>query len=89
MASFAVAITAGAHAEFTDWLYCLAGDGQSHEFLREINLGLAAREFELFCQPLLEANNKCVGVEILLRWNNPVRAGYPRRSLFPSPKSTI
>lgn len=48
----------------------------------EINLGLAAREFELFCQPLLRARNqKCVGVEILLRWNNP-RQGWISPDVF-------
>lgn len=41
-------------------------------FSREINLGLAQHEFELFCQPLLNARSQqCIGVEILLRWNNP------------------
>lgn len=41
-------------------------------FSWEINLGLASREFEVFCQPLLSARSlQCVGVELLLRWNNP------------------
>ncbi|BCU55369.1 EAL domain-containing protein [Enterobacter kobei] len=40
-------------------------------FAWEIHLGLAENEFELFCQPLLDAQTQqCVGVEILLRWNN-------------------
>lgn len=51
-------------------------------FSWEINLGLAAREFELFCQPLLNADtHKCVGVEILLRWNNP-RQGWISPEVF-------
>lgn len=51
-------------------------------FSWEINLGLAAREFELFCQPLLDADNKrCIGVEILLRWNNP-RQGWISPDVF-------
>lgn len=51
-------------------------------FTWEINLGLAAREFELFCQPLLNARTqKCVGVEILLRWNNP-RQGWISPDVF-------
>lgn len=51
-------------------------------FSWEINLGLAAREFELFCQPLLDADsNKCIGVEILLRWNNP-RQGWISPEVF-------
>lgn len=41
-------------------------------FSREINLGMAGREFELYCQPQVDARSRrCVGVEILLRWQNP------------------
>ncbi|WP_436876608.1 EAL domain-containing protein [Siccibacter turicensis] len=51
-------------------------------FSWEINLGLAAREFEVFCQPLLSARTQqCVGVEILLRWNNP-RQGWISPDVF-------
>ncbi|HHE5696908.1 TPA: EAL domain-containing protein [Citrobacter amalonaticus] len=51
-------------------------------FSWEINLALAQREFELFCQPLLNARTKqCVGVEILLRWNNP-RQGWISPDVF-------
>ncbi|HDR2891468.1 TPA: cyclic diguanylate phosphodiesterase [Enterobacter asburiae] len=51
-------------------------------FTWEINMGLAAREFELFCQPLVNARTqKCVGVEILLRWNNP-RQGWISPEVF-------
>lgn len=51
-------------------------------FSREINLGLAQHEFELFCQPLLNARTKqCIGVEILLRWNNP-RQGWISPDVF-------
>lgn len=51
-------------------------------FTWEINLGLAAREFELFCQPLLNARTQqCMGVEILLRWNNP-RQGWISPDVF-------
>ena len=43
-------------------------------FSREISLGIAAREFKLWCQPLKDLHSgKCTGVEILLRWNNPRR----------------
>ena len=43
-------------------------------FSREINLGIAAQEFELWCQPLQNLRTRqCCGVEILLRWNNPRR----------------
>lgn len=35
-------------------------------------MGIAQREFTLFCQPLLNTRaQRCDGVEILLRWNNP------------------
>lgn len=51
-------------------------------FTWEINMGLAAREFELFCQPLVNARTQnCVGVEILLRWNNP-RQGWISPEVF-------
>ncbi len=51
-------------------------------FSWEINLGLASREFEVFCQPLLNARNlQCVGVELLLRWNNP-RQGWISPEVF-------
>ncbi len=51
-------------------------------FSWEINLGLAAREFEVFCQPLVSARDlQCVGVELLLRWNNP-RQGWISPEVF-------
>ncbi|WP_435926791.1 EAL domain-containing protein [Dryocola sp. BD613] len=51
-------------------------------FSWEINLGLASREFEVFCQPLMNARNlQCVGVELLLRWNNP-RQGWISPDVF-------
>lgn len=51
-------------------------------FSREINLALAQQEFELFCQPLLNARSQqCTGVEILLRWNNP-RQGWISPEVF-------
>ncbi|WP_039056592.1 EAL domain-containing protein [Enterobacter sp. Bisph1] len=51
-------------------------------FSREINLGLNGHEFELFCQPLLNAHSReCVGVEILLRWFNP-RQGWISPEVF-------
>lgn len=41
-------------------------------FSWEINMGIAQREFTLFCQPLFNTRaQRCDGVEILLRWNNP------------------
>ncbi|WP_313080368.1 EAL domain-containing protein [Atlantibacter sp.] len=51
-------------------------------FSWEINLGIAAREFEVFCQPLVRARDRhCIGVEILLRWNNP-RQGWISPDVF-------
>lgn len=53
------------------WITWIATAGRM-SFAREINLGIAAREFELYCQPLLNSGTlQCCGVEILLRWNNP------------------
>lgn len=41
-------------------------------FSREISQGIAGREFELYCQPQIDARTRqCCGVEILLRWQNP------------------
>ncbi|WHP29671.1 cyclic diguanylate phosphodiesterase [Trabulsiella odontotermitis] len=41
-------------------------------FSWEINMGVASQEFDVWCQPLLNAaDHQCVGVEILLRWDNP------------------
>ncbi len=41
-------------------------------FFHEIHMGLAAREFEVYCQPLIHAKSgECVGIELLLRWHNP------------------
>jgi len=41
-------------------------------FFHEIHMGLAAREFEVYCQPLIHAESReCVGIELLLRWYNP------------------
>ena len=51
-------------------------------FTWEISLGIAQQEFELFCQPLLNAHTKqCLGVAILLRWNNP-RQGWISPDVF-------
>lgn len=51
-------------------------------FAREINLGMESHEFELFCQPLIDAKNqRCDGVEILLRWHNP-RQGWISPDVF-------
>ncbi len=51
-------------------------------FSWEINLGLASREFEVFCQPQLNSRSlECVGVELLLRWNNP-RQGWISPDVF-------
>lgn len=48
------------------------GTASRMSFAWELNLGLATREFALFCQPLLDASDgHCKGVEILLRWDNP------------------
>ncbi|WP_426617564.1 EAL domain-containing protein [Raoultella sp. R2A007] len=53
-------------------------------FAREISLGIAAREFTLWCQPLKDLRSqKCVGVEILLRWNNPRRGNIPPDVFIP------
>lgn len=51
-------------------------------FSWEINLGIAAHEFEVFCQPLVRARDRrCIGVEILLRWKNP-RQGWISPDVF-------
>lgn len=51
-------------------------------FTREITVGMARREFELYCQPQLDTRTqRCNGVEILLRWNNP-RLGWISPDVF-------
>ncbi|PWW07636.1 EAL domain-containing protein [Mangrovibacter plantisponsor] len=41
-------------------------------FIRELQTGIAGKEFVIYCQPLFNsATLKCTGVEILLRWDNP------------------
>lgn len=53
-------------------------------FSWEINVGLASHEFEVFCQPLVSARNlQCVGVELLLRWNNPRQGWIPPDVFIP------
>lgn len=45
-----------------------------HESRRRIAQGLAAGEFELYYQPMLElASDKITGIEALIRWNHPDR----------------
>jgi len=39
----------------------------------ELHRALAEREFELFYQPQVDRGNRCIGVEALIRWRNPVR----------------
>ena len=75
-------ITAGGAAKFTGGLHRRLATAYRMSFSREINLGLAQHEFELFCQPLLNARSQqCIGVEILLRWNNP-RQGWISPDVF-------
>lgn len=58
-------------------------------FTWEIDMGIAAREFELFCQPLVNARTQaCTGVEILLRWNNPPSGLDHPGGVYPSGRRT-
>lgn len=53
-------------------------------FSREITVGIARREFEIWCQPLLNSQtHECSGVEILLRWNNPRQGWIPPDIFIP------
>lgn len=48
----------------------------------QISYGLSAREFMVYCQPLINARNgDCDGIELLLRWNNP-RQGWIQPDVF-------
>lgn len=63
------------------WIAWLATAGRL-SFSREINLGIAGKEFSLYCQPQMDAlQRRCTGVEILLRWNNP-RVGWVDPDVF-------
>jgi len=56
-----------------------------HEFRRRIAQGLAAGEFELYYQPMLElANGSVAGVEALIRWNHPERGLLHPEAFLPS-----
>lgn len=49
-------------------------DGVAHRTLhRALRDALAARRFELYYQPQLDATGRTVGAEALLRWNDPGR----------------
>lgn len=75
-------ITAGGTAKLLVGYIARLATAYRMSFSREINLGLAQHEFELFCQPLLNARSQqCIGVEILLRWNNP-RQGWISPDVF-------
>ena len=63
------------------WIAWLATAGRL-SFSREINMGIAGKEFALYCQPQMDARTqRCVGAEILLRWNNP-RVGWVAPDVF-------
>jgi diguanylate cyclase (GGDEF)-like protein len=51
---------------------------------RDLRAGLAEEQFEVFYQPLLEANaGGLVGFEALLRWKHPVRGVVPPAEFIP------
>ena len=51
-------------------------------FSREISLGIVQHEFQIYCQPQINARSRqCCGVEILLRWDNP-RLGWVSPEVF-------
>ncbi|HGK4671340.1 TPA: EAL domain-containing protein [Kluyvera georgiana] len=63
------------------WIAWLATAGRL-SFSREINMGIAGKEFSLYCQPQMDARmQRCIGVEILLRWHNP-RVGWVEPDVF-------
>lgn len=48
----------------------------------QISVGINAREFIVYCQPLINARtNGCDGIELLLRWHNP-RQGWIAPDVF-------
>lgn len=51
-------------------------------FSWQISYGLSAREFMVYCQPLIDSRTgDCDGIELLLRWHNP-RQGWVPPDLF-------
>lgn len=63
------------------WVAWLVTAGRM-SFSREISMGIANKEFPLYCQPLIDTNTqRCTGVEILLRWHNP-RIGWIAPDVF-------
>ncbi|NIF21859.1 EAL domain-containing protein [Candidatus Pantoea multigeneris] len=48
----------------------------------QINYGIGADEFRVYCQPLIDGGNgECAGIELLLRWHNP-RHGWVAPDVF-------
>ena len=63
------------------WIAWLVTAGRL-SFTREINMGIAGKEFSLYCQPQMDVRlQRCIGVEILLRWHNP-RVGWIEPDVF-------
>ncbi|MFJ2975202.1 EAL domain-containing protein [Kluyvera sp. NPDC087067] len=63
------------------WIAWLVTAGRL-SFTREISMGIARKEFSLYCQPQMDARmQRCIGVEILLRWHNP-RVGWIEPDVF-------
>ncbi len=78
LSQFPLALLLGLLIGFITWLVTAS----RMSFSREITLGIARREFEVWCQPLLSSQtHQCVGVELLLRWNNP-RQGWISPDIF-------
>lgn len=77
-AQLPLAIILGALTGYLAWLLT----AKRMSFFREISLGLSAKEFMVFCQPLISSKNlDCVGIELLLRWKNG-RQGYISPDVF-------
>lgn len=50
----------------------------------QISYGITAREFMVYCQPLINAHNgQCDGIEMLLRWHNPRQGWIPPDVFIP------
>ncbi|PKH26903.1 cyclic diguanylate phosphodiesterase [Enterobacterales bacterium CwR94] len=53
-------------------------------FSWQITYGLSAKEFMVYCQPLINARNgDCYGIELLLRWHSPRQGWIPPDVFIP------
>ncbi len=51
---------------------------------KDLRLALGKEQFELFYQPQVNASEKLIGAEALLRWHHPVLGSVPTQDFIPA-----